>query len=85
MLECEYNDLDTPTTHGESSLGIDTRTCLKLTGWFGQMMGCLLVDCDSGTGVVGADRELREFLRSVRTNGRVTVMSIAQNQHGTQK
>lgn len=49
------------------------------------MMGCLLVDCDSGTGVVGADLELREFLRSVRTNGRVTVMSIAEYQHGTQK
>jgi hypothetical protein len=48
------------------------------------MMGCLLVDCESGIGVVGADRELREFLRRVRTNGRVTVMSIAQHQHGTQ-
>jgi hypothetical protein len=49
------------------------------------MMGCLLVDCDSGIGVVGADRELREILRSVRTNGRVTVMSVAQHQYGTPK
>jgi hypothetical protein len=47
-------------------------------------MGHLLGDRDSDVEETGAGRVLREFLRSVRTNGRVTVMSIAQHQHETQ-